>query len=124
MSFETILQDIIDACPGCEGLALMGTDGIPIAHVAPRDADVDEAEESLGVAGVEFGRILDETRKAADSLESSPVDELTVRMEHRTVILRPVDPETTLVMLLGPGGNPGKARFLLRRSLLAIRDEF
>jgi len=123
MSFETILQDIVDACPGCEGLALMGTDGIPIAHVAPRDADVDEAEESLGVAGVEFGRILEEARKAADSLESSPVEEMTVRTGQGTVLLYPVDPETTLVMLLGSSAIPGKARFLLRRSLRAIQDE-
>jgi predicted regulator of Ras-like GTPase activity (Roadblock/LC7/MglB family) len=123
MSFETILQDIVDACPGCEGLALMGTDGIPIAHVAPRDADADEAEESLGVAGVEFGRILEEARKAADSLESSPVEEMTVRTGQGTVLLYPVDPETTLVMLLGARAIPGKARFLLRRNLLAIQDE-
>ena len=124
MSFETILQDIVDACPGCEGLALMGSDGIPIAHAAPRNSDADEAEENVGVAGVEFGRILDEVRKAADSLESPPVEEMTVRMGRRSVVLRPVDADTTLVMLLADDAIPGKARFLLRKSLLAIQDEF
>lgn len=34
MSFESILNEIVVACPGCFGAALMGVDGIPVAQVS------------------------------------------------------------------------------------------
>ena len=37
--------------------------------------------------------------------------------------MRVVDEETYLVLVVGPNGNAGKARFLMRRQLMALRDE-
>jgi hypothetical protein len=34
-----------------------------------------------------------------------------------------VDDETYLILAIAPDGNAGKARFLMRRHLLALRDE-
>ena len=39
------------------------------------------------------------------------------------VLLRAVDDETFLVLVLAPDGNLGKARFLMRRHLLELRDQ-
>ena len=36
---------------------------------------------------------------------------------------RPVDEETFLVVALAPDGNLGKARYLIRRNLLALRQQ-
>jgi len=122
MSFARILQDIVDRCPGALGAALMGSDGIPIEQVASRDAGAAVADE-VGMLGVEFGRVLEEVGKAAHASEAGAPEELSLRMERFQLILRHVDPETYLVMALAPDGNAGKARFLLRRHLLTIRDE-
>ena len=121
MSFDAILNAILEASTGCHGVALMGVDGIPIAQVTAQRDDVD-LEEVVSVMGVEFGRVLEEARKAADSVQGGSLDELFVKMGHYQVAIRQVDGETYLVMVLGEDGNAGKGRFLMRRHLLKLRD--
>jgi predicted regulator of Ras-like GTPase activity (Roadblock/LC7/MglB family) len=120
MSFESVLQAIVAECPGALGAALMGSDGIPIAQVT---AAASGADDPVGVLGVEFGRILDEARKAADAAEAGAALELSVRTERFHVVLQTLDPETYLVLALAPDGNVGKGRYLMRRHGLAIREE-
>ena len=130
MSFESILNEIVVACPGCYGAALMGIDGIPVAQVSAEsvpgasalDGDVD-AEEIVSIMGVEFGRILDETRKASDSVEAGTLDELFVKMGRYQLAIRSVDPEMFLVMVLTADANAAKGRYLMRRHLGDIRQE-
>jgi predicted regulator of Ras-like GTPase activity (Roadblock/LC7/MglB family) len=121
MSFETVLQAIVEECPGARGAALMGADGIPIAQVAAPGAD--EYADEVSVLGIEFGRILDEARKAGDAAGAGATFELSVRTERFHVVVQPVDHETYLVLALAPDGNVGKGRYLLRRHQLAIREE-
>jgi predicted regulator of Ras-like GTPase activity (Roadblock/LC7/MglB family) len=122
MSFASILRKIVDDCGGGSAAALMGPDGIPIEQVSAADAG-DGASDEVTVLGVEFGRILDDMRKASDSVEGGAVQEVAVRLARGWVLLRAVDPETTLVVTLRPEGNAGKARFLMRRHVLELLDE-
>ena len=121
MSFDSVLQAIVEECPGALGAALMGSDGIPIAQVTAPGA-VDAGDE-VGVLGVEFGRILDEARKAADAAGAGATLELSVRTERFHVVLQAVDPETYLVLALASNGNVGKGRYLMRRHQLSIKEE-
>lgn len=122
MSFEPILQTILDQCGGGLGAALMGNDGIPIAQVQGERARGILGEE-IGTAGVEFGRILEEIRKASDALGGGAVAETLVSLSRFTLLFRSVDEDTVLVLALAPDGNVGKARYLMRRYLLALREE-
>ena len=123
MSFEAILKDIVVSCGGGIGAALRGSDGIPIAEFIAPQAPDGPLTEDIGVAGVEFGRILEETRKAADALGGGAVVETLVVLARFSLLFRSVDDETFLVVALTPDGNLGKARYLMRRHLLAIRQE-
>ncbi len=114
MIFDSILRSIVDGCGGGLGAALMGSDGIPIEQVGGED---------VGTAGVEFGRILGEIRKASDAMGGGPVSETVVVLARFTLIFRIVDDDTFLVVAIGPDGNLGKARYLMRRNMLAIRQE-
>jgi predicted regulator of Ras-like GTPase activity (Roadblock/LC7/MglB family) len=118
MSFETILREIARNCPGCIGVALMGGDGIPIAEAGGQPGD-----DELSLLGVEFGRVLEEARKVADAVDGGAFEELVVSMARVQVALRPVDPETFLVIALDPDGNLGKARYLMRRALPDVRAQ-
>ena len=121
MSFESILGQVLNECPGALGVALMGSDGIPIAQVAvssPQDLGDD-----VSLLGIEFGRILDEARKAADAASAGGVLELAVQTERCHVVIHALDRETFLVLALAPEGNVGKGRYLLRRYQLALREE-
>ena len=120
MSFESILQAIVEECPGALGAALMGSDGIPVAEAQA----LESGSEIVGGAGVEFGRILDEVRKASDAIGGGCLEEAVIQLARFTLIFRSVDAETFLVVILSPDGNLGKARYLMRRQLHAIRQEF
>ena len=124
MSFATRLHEIVEGCGGVIGAALMGNDGVPIEEVIAQAAWDGGLGEEIGNAGVEFGRILDEIRKASDAMSAGAVHETTIVLARFTLIFRSVDAETFLVVILSPDGNLGKARYLMRRQLHAIRQEF
>ena len=123
MSFRQVLRTIVEECGGGLGAVLMGSDGIPIdEYVTDRVPDGPLAED-IGSAGVEFSRILDEIRKAADALGAGSVSETVVSLARMNLVFRPVDDETFLALVMAPDGNLGKARYLIRRHLLAIKQE-
>jgi predicted regulator of Ras-like GTPase activity (Roadblock/LC7/MglB family) len=126
MSFTSALRSIVDESGGGIGAALMGSDGIAIDQVEASAPGVSLGGEGgladeISALGVEFGRILEEARKAADSLNGGAVEEACLRMARFWVLLRSVDAETFLVVVLAPDGNLGKARFLMRRHLADLR---
>ena len=123
MSFDRVLSEIVESCAGCVGAVLMGGDGIAIAeHVTDAVPEGPLAEE-IGTAGVEFTRILDEIRKASDALGGGSLVETVVSLSRFTLAFRVVDGETFLALVLTPDGNLGKARYLMRRNLFALRQE-
>jgi predicted regulator of Ras-like GTPase activity (Roadblock/LC7/MglB family) len=123
MSFGTILRSIVLECGGGIGAVLMGSDGIPIEEFVTAEVPDGPLREDFGTAGVEFSRILEEIRKAADALSGGAVAETVVTLARMTLVFRTVDDETFLAVVLAPDGNLGKARYLIRRHLLAIRQE-
>ncbi len=124
MSFSAILQKIVEECGDGIGAALMGNDGIPIAQADMSAAPGGPLADEIGIAGAEFGRVLEEIRKASDALGGGAVRETVVSLAHFTLIFRSVDEDTFLVLAIGPDGNLGKARYLMRRHMLAIKQEF
>jgi predicted regulator of Ras-like GTPase activity (Roadblock/LC7/MglB family) len=130
MNFETILRAIVDGCGGGIGAALMGNDGIPIEEVTATRApnaspagDLDHPVE-VGIAGVEFGRILTDIRRASDALGGGSLEETIIRVKGFMLVFQPIDDENFLVLALDRDGNLGKARYLIRRHVHAIRQEF
>ena len=125
MSFESILQEIVEQCSGCLGISLMGSDGIAIAQVQarPEQGSTLILDGDIGTAGVEFASILAEIRKASDALGGGAVMETVVTLARFSLLFRQVDEDTLLVLALAQDGNLGKARYLMRRHLLAIRHE-
>ncbi len=125
MSFRSILQEIVDDCGGGLAAALMGLDGIAVEQVRAK-GEVDREDPLHGdvtSAGVEFGRILVDMTKASDALGTGPLEEAVVSLGRLRLIFHSVDDELVLVLALRPDGNLGKARYLIRRSLVALRSE-
>ncbi len=123
MSFASILGEIVENCGGGFGAALMGNDGIPIEQVVAERVPEGPLRDDIGTAGIEFGRILDEIRKAADAVAGGALDETLVVLSRFSLLFRSVDEDTFLVLVLDPGANVGKARYLIRRHLHALRQE-
>ena len=120
MSFESILRPVVDGCGGGIAIALMESDGIPIEQLSATSPAA--AMEDIAAAGVEFGRILDEVRKASDSLGGGGVEEAFFSLSAFSLIVRVIDADIFLALAIAPDGNVGKARYLMRRSLLSLRE--
>jgi predicted regulator of Ras-like GTPase activity (Roadblock/LC7/MglB family) len=121
MSFESILERIVGECGGGTGIALMGSDGIPIVNLpGPEDQANPLADE---MAGVELSRVLGEVRKVSDALAGGGVDQMTIQLASFTLTVAEADEDVFLVLAQRPDGNLGKARYLIRRHMLALREE-
>ena len=123
MSFESVLQKIVDGCGDAIGVALMGNDGIPIVHVHVENRIENQLGDDLGAAGAEFGRILGDIHKASDSLGGGLLNEVVISLSRFTLLFREIADDVVLVLAIGPAGNIGKSRFLMRRFEREIRDE-
>jgi predicted regulator of Ras-like GTPase activity (Roadblock/LC7/MglB family) len=121
MNFEPTLRKMIEGVPGAMGIALMGSDGIPIAEVHPAASD-EASEGEASAAGVEFGRILEEVRKASDAVGAGRLEEVVIGLARFWLLFRVVDDELFVVAAIAPRGNLGKARFLMRRNLLELQE--
>jgi len=125
MSFESILQAIMDESAGALGIALMGSDGIPIVQRTPQlpAGAVNPLGDDVGTAAVEFARILSEIQKAADALHAGAMAETVITLARFQLLFRQIDDDVFLVLALAPTGNAGKARYLIRRNLFALKSE-
>ena len=125
MSFENILREILNECGGGLGIALMGSDGIPIVQLTAEleGGAPNPLGDDIGTAGVEFARILSEIHKTKDSIDAGDLNELIVGLERFSLLFRSVDEEVTFVLAIASDGNLGKARYLMRRYLHTIRQE-
>lgn len=128
MSFASVLRTIVDGCGGGIGAALLGSDGIAIEQVEASALPASFVGDAAGVAeevaalGVEFGRILDEVRKASDAVAGGRLEELVIGLGRYWLLFRVVDEELFLVSVVDLRGNLGKARFLMRRHLLDLQQ--
>lgn len=124
MSFEQILQKIVDDCGGGFGAALMGLDGIAIAQVeASEPPGHDPLDGDVTTAGIEFGRILSDVTKASDSLATGQMREAVISLDRVNLVFHTIDDDLVLVLALSPDGNLGKARYLIRRYAIDVRAE-
>ena len=125
MSFEKILREVLNECGGGLGIALMGSDGIPIVQLSAELGPglPNPLGEDIGTAAVEFARILCEIQKAADALNAGAMMETVINLARFQLLFRQVDDDVFLVLALSPTGNAGKARYLIRRHLLQLRSD-
>jgi len=115
--FGTKLEDTVKGVSGGRAAILMGFDGIPV------DMYTGESTLDIETVGMEFSVLLKEVRKAAEMLDSGAAEEVMVRTEQMSTVLRVVNDEYFLAMALDRLGNIGKARYLLRVLAPEMRRE-
>ena len=106
--FTEHLKKVVDNVDGAIGSLIMGLDGIAVdSYVRDKDSDIT-------TVGMEFSFILTQVRKAAQILEIGAVQEFAVKAEQMTLVLRMLNEEYFLALMLTHEGNFGKGRFLMR----------
>ena len=107
--FKEPLQKIVDNVEGGIAGLVMGFDGISVESYT-RDGD----KMDINTVGMEFSFILTQVRKAAEILEVGGVQEIAIRAEKLTILIRVVSVDYFVALAIGPDGNLGKGRYLMR----------
>ncbi len=118
MAFREHLQAICNSCEGALACSLMGVDGIEVDTHIESSGDVDV--KSLLV---EYSGLFRAAREAAEVHSAGGIVELFVETEKVLTVARLISPEYYMVVALAPGGNLGKARYLLRVTAPRLRSE-
>lgn len=130
MPFIEILKDLVEGVYGGIGAAVMAPDGVVVEKYSrgagPAGAGDDSAPYDVEAAGVEYGHILVEAKKAASVLNIGDLEELSVGNGRASVILRVASPEYGyyIALALKAGSNEGRARYLLKRAARKAAKEF
>ena len=118
MPFSDILKELVNGTEGAIGALVVGVDGIPVDEFS-----VDQAMDLQSMT-VEYASLLKEIEKGSRAAQLGSTREVTVMADRAMVMLRRLNAEDFLVLVIGPNGNFGKGRFLLRMSVPKFLKEF
>ena len=116
-TFQESLKSIVEGCDGAVAGIVMGFDGIAVETLC-QDTALD-----VQTIGMEFSFVLTQVRKAAEILEVGHLEEVAIRAENLTFIIRVLSDDYFLGLAMRPNGNFGKGRFLLRMALPDLRAQ-
>lgn len=115
--FRDRLNRISDRIDGAIALSLVAKDGIAVDSVSS-DPGLDL--EVLAAELVAQARAISENHR---ELEAGDVQHLAVTTERMTLMVSSVATDYYLLLVLGPEGNHGRARFELRRARLLLERD-
>jgi len=115
VTFKGILSGIRDHVEGTLAVSLISLDGIAIDSIG--DSGI-----PLEVFGAEFGGFIKSIRPN-EELDTGEVLQFALVTEKYITFLSEVTPEYFLLLVLGPDGNYGRARFELAKAKLLLRDD-
>ena len=109
--FKEILRERVDRTDGGVAGLLMASDGIAIDQYSKGDGPFD-----IESVGMEYSVVLKGVQRAAEMLDAGTTEEVSVQTERLTTVVRMLTDEYFVALAVAPGGNVGKARYLLRVS--------
>lgn len=107
--FKEILQELVDRTDGGVAGLLMASDGIAVDQYSRGDGSFD-----IESVGMEYSVVLKGVQRAAEMLDAGSTKEVSVQTERLTTVVRMLSEEYFVALAVAPGGNVGKARYLLR----------
>ena len=111
------LSQISNRIDGALALSLVAKDGMPVESVSS-DPSLDL--EVLSAELINQVRSITENHR---ELEVGEVQHLSVMTDRMTLMVSSVAADYYLLLVLGPDGNYGRARFELRRARLLLEAE-
>jgi predicted regulator of Ras-like GTPase activity (Roadblock/LC7/MglB family) len=107
--FQEVLRELVEHTDGAIASLLMGFDGITVDSYSREPAAL-----NVESVGSEYSVVLGQIKQAAAMLDLGAAEEVAVRAENMTTVIRLLNDEYFVAMALEPAGNFGKARYLLR----------
>ncbi len=118
MSYKESLKTITESVGGGLAAIIMGYDGIPIEEYL-----VDSTQFDLQLLTVEYANLLRDIRHTVELLENGVMEEVSIATDRLRVLVRVINAQFFLVLVITGDGNYGKGRYLLSREALKLKDD-
>ena len=109
MSIRDTLTGIVENVEGALAAIIMAYDGIAIDEIT-----VPQAEFDLQLLTVEYATVLKEIKRSVEVLRVGEMEEVAITTGQLLVLMRVLNEELFMVLILSRDGNLGKGRYLLR----------
>jgi len=119
MDLTEVLSNAVEKVPGAIAISLLGVDGVAVetingAKLVPNDGEQHRPPASQAWE-VELADLMLAARRAARSLRWGALRNITLETGQLTFLLRMINPDYFLLLVMNKDGNLGRARFELRR---------
>lgn len=117
MSFSTTLKEMVQSVGGAVSAAVIGLDGIPVEdYTVENIVNLDDfvAEASSVISAI---------KTASGTLNFGEIEEFSISLDKCTLLFRKINIDYYAVLILKPGGNAGKGRFIIRTSVPRLEKD-
>jgi len=118
MSFTAALKETVEKVDGAVSAMIIASDGIPVEEY------VSERLIDLAGLGAEASAMIRDISLAAENLGLGEAREFSIISDRCGIIMRKINEEYYLALVIKPDGNYGKGRFVLKSAVPRIEGEF
>ncbi len=118
MSYKESLKNLAESVDGALTAIIMGYDGIPIDEYFVESTPFD-----LQLLTVEYANLLRDIRRTVNILENGVMEEVSIATDRLRVLVRVINEDFFLILVITTDGNYGKGRYLLSREAFKLKDE-
>lgn len=118
MPYRESLKALTESVDGSLAAIIMGYDGIPIDEYITAEVPCD-----MQLVAVEYANLLRDIRRTVELLENGEMQEVSIATDRLRVLVRIINGEFFLVLVMAADGNFGKGRYLLTREALRLKQE-
>jgi predicted regulator of Ras-like GTPase activity (Roadblock/LC7/MglB family) len=118
MSFLEVLKETVEKVDGAVSAMIIDTDGISVQEYV-REKLVD-----LTGLSAEASAMIKDINLAAENLGLGNAKEFSIISDRCGIIMRKINTDYYLALVIKPEGNYGKGRFVLKTAVPKIEGEF
>jgi predicted regulator of Ras-like GTPase activity (Roadblock/LC7/MglB family) len=118
MDFLDVLRDTVDRVDGAVSAMIIAADGIAVQEY------VSERLIDLTGLGAEASAMIRDVASAAENLGIGEAREFSIISDSCGIILRKINRDYYMALVIKPEGNYGKGRFVLKAAVPKVEGEF
>ena len=119
--FRENIKQLVEKLDGGVAAVLMGFDGISVDSFAK--AGYDGALPDIQTLAMEFAHLVGQTRRTVQSLDAGVLEEVTIRTDSLTLVIRLMSKDYFLACAMLPSAVVGKARYLVKLTAPQLQAE-
>jgi len=118
MSFLEVLKETVDKVDGAVSAMIIASDGISVQEYTQ--------EKLVDLTGLsaEASAMIKDIALAADNLGLGEAREFSIISDRCGIIMRKINSDYYLALVIKPDGNYGKGRFVLKTAVPKLEGEF